>query len=43
VTPQRAVEKGVNYIVMGRPILDTPNIIQAVRRFFDETKAVRFQ
>ena len=43
VTPQRAVENGVDYIVMGRPILDAPNIIQAVRRFFDETKAVRFQ
>jgi len=43
VTPQVAVENGVNYVVMGRPILEAEDKIGAVRQFFNETKEIQYQ
>ena len=42
VTPQIAVEHGVDYVVMGRPILQAADMSHAVQRFFDETKDVAY-
>ena len=42
VTPQVAFENGVNYVVMGRPILQAPDMTAAVKQFFDETKSVAY-
>lgn len=38
ITPEEAVERWVNYLVMGRPILEADNMVSAVRQFFTETK-----
>lgn len=38
MTPQRALELGANYLVVGRPILDAPNRAEAAKQILAETK-----
>lgn len=43
VTPQAVGENGGNYVVMGRPILESDDMVSSIQRFFDETQGVSYQ
>lgn|GEM_PF-2387209 len=40
MTPKDAVERGVDYVVMGRPILQSEDKPKTVRQFFTEIQGV---
>ena len=42
VTPKVAIQNGVNHVVMGRPILEAPDMPAAVQQFFTEIKSVHY-
>jgi len=39
-TPKETIESGWNHVVMGRPLLQSDNVITQVQRFFHEIKGV---
>ena len=43
VSPQQAIKNWVNYVVMGRPILEADDMSAAVKRFFEETRWIEYQ
>lgn len=42
MTPADAVERGVNYVVMGRPILEADDMSGAVKQFFTEIEGKKY-
>ena len=42
VTPELAATNGVDYVVMGRPILQSPDMAAAVKQFFDEISGTTY-
>ncbi len=38
MTPREAIEKGSNYLVIGRPITQAPNPVQAIQQILDSIK-----
>jgi orotidine-5'-phosphate decarboxylase len=41
VTPAQAIKNGVNHVVMGRPILESKNMLETILRFFSEIENIK--